>query len=114
MCGGAKFSILCQCRQCQRISGAGHAAQFAVDADRAQVHGDVRTYDLPADSGNTSTSGVCGDCGSPVLKRSSGYPQLLFLHAATLDAPAAFRPQMVVYSRFGQPWDTVAPELPRK
>ncbi len=109
-----KFTIICQCRQCQRISGSGHAASFAMATESTTVQGDLKYYEMPADSGNTSSSGFCGACGSPVLKKTTGYPQLIILHAATLDDPSIFEPEMVVYSAFKQPWDQVDPSLPRR
>ena len=109
-----KFTVICQCRQCQRVSGSGHAAQFATATDTTTIDGDLSYYDMPADSGNTTTSGFCGRCGSPVLKKTSGYPQFLFFHAATLDDPSVYKPEMVVYAAFKQPWDHVDPDLPRR
>jgi len=109
-----EFSLLCQCRQCQRISGAGHAAQFAAHADKTTVDGSLQYFELLADSGNRVRSGFCGACGSPVLKTTSGFPHFLFIHAATLDAPANFKPQMLVWSHSAQPWDQVDPSLLRR
>ena len=108
-----KFTLICQCRQCQRISGSGHAASFAVAADSTTDHGDVKFHELTSDSGNTVSSGLCGTCGNPVMKKTSGHPQYLFFHAATLDDPSFFKPQMVVYSESAQPWDHVDPSLKR-
>lgn len=106
-----QFSFHCQCRQCQRISGTGHASQFMVPADAVAVRGEIRFYDQTADSGNTVSSGFCPACGSPVLKKTSGYAEMLFIHAATLDDPGLFKPQKVVYSASRQPWDCVDPDL---
>jgi len=109
-----EFSLICQCRDCQRISGGGHAASFAVLTDATTVSGALVYYETVADNGNTVSSGFCGNCGNPVLKKPAGYPQYLFIHAATLDVPDSFIPQMVVYSKSGQPWDHVDPSLPRR
>ncbi len=109
-----EFSIICQCRQCQRISGSGYAAQFAVSTEATTLQGDVKFHMLTADDGNTVSSGFCPNCGSPILKKTSGYPQYLFFHAATLDDPSVYKPQMVVYSESKQPWDHVDPSLPRR
>ena len=81
------FSLICQCRQCQRITGAGHAAQFAALSESLSVRGEIRYYELHADSGNTVSSGFCPVCGCPILKKSTGFPQNVFIHAATLDDP---------------------------
>jgi hypothetical protein len=106
------FTLLCKCRQCQRISGSGHAAQFAAPATDAQVHGPLSYYEYTADSGAKVSCGFCPACGNPVLKKPSRFPQFIFFHAATLDAPDQFRPQMVVFGSDGQPWDYVDPSLP--
>ncbi len=108
-----EFTLICQCRQCQRITGSGHAAQFAVMADATTIQGEIKYYELIADDGNIVSSGFCGHCGSPLLKKTSGHPQYIFFHAATLDDPDSFEPQMVVYSESKQPWDYVDPALPR-
>lgn len=109
-----KFSMICQCRQCQHISGSGHAAQFAVAEESTQIQGEVTYYDQASDSGNTVSSGFCGRCGSPILKKTTGGPGLLFFHAGTLEDPSIYKPEMVVYESSKQPWDHVDPSIPRK
>ncbi len=110
----AKFSMICQCRQCQHISGSGHAAQFSVPATATRIDGQVSFYDQLSDSENTVSSGFCGNCGSPVFKKTTGPPELLFFHAGTLDDPSIYKPKMVIYTSSKQPWDHVDPALPRK
>ena len=109
-----KFTLICQCRQCQRISGSGHAAQFAVSVEETSIDGEVKFYDQVAESGNTVSSGFCSNCGSPVLKKTTKVPELFFFHAATMDSPSTFKPQVVVYEESKQPWDHVDPAIPRK
>jgi len=109
-----KFSVLCQCRQCQRITGTGHGAQFAIEANNTTITGNVQTYDLTSDQGNKVVSAFCGQCGNPMYKTTSMMPNLLFFHAATLDDPSLFEPQMVVFSESAQPWDHIDPAIERK
>lgn len=109
-----KFTLICQCRQCQRISGSGHAAQFAVPVSKTTLAGEVSFYEQESDSGNTVSSGFCATCGNPILKKTTMAPELYFFHAATMDDPSRFKPQMVVYQDSGQPWDHVDPQIPRK
>ena len=106
------FSMICQCRQCQRISGSGHAAQFALPAESVSLTSEVKFFGLTGDSGNSVSSGFCPSCGSPVFKKTSGFPQFLFFHAATLDDPKKFKPQFVAWSSSKQPWDHIDPGLP--
>jgi len=109
-----KFSLMCQCRQCQRITGAGHSAQYAVDVADTSISGVVTTFDLTSDAGNSVKSAFCGICGNPVYKTTSMAPNLIMFHAATLDDPGSFQAQMVVCSEFGQAWDHIDPDIPRK
>jgi hypothetical protein len=111
--GEPLFSMHCQCRQCQRVTGTGHASQFGVRTSSLELEGALSFYEMQADSGNTVRSGFCPHCGSPVLKSSSGYPEMVFLHAATLDDPRLFKPQKVVWTSQAQPWDFVDPDLNR-
>lgn len=106
------FSFHCQCRQCQRATGTGHASLFVMPKDSVSVEGDVKFYAQTADDGATVSRGFCPRCGSPVLGKTSGSPDVLLIAAASLDAPALFKPQKVVFSASGQPWDYVDPALP--
>lgn len=105
------FSIHCFCRQCQRITGAGHASQFGVPTAAVTLDGELKDFYLKADSGNRITSSFCPNCGSPVLKRSAGYPQMVFFHAATLDDPSLFKPQQAAWLEKRHAWDFVDPAL---
>jgi DNA-binding transcriptional ArsR family regulator len=106
-----QFAIHCYCRQCQHITGAGHASQFAVSAADTVVTGSLSAYEMQADSGNAVSSAFCPNCGSPILKTSAGHPALLFLHAGTLDDPMPFRAQRNVWVSCKQPWDLLATDL---
>ena len=106
-----KFSYLCQCHQCQRATGSGHAALFMVRADTLDIAGSLKFYDQLADSSNTMSRGFCSECGTPMMLRSSGYPELRFLTAGSLDASDNFQPTQVLWHSAGQRWDTIDAEL---
>jgi len=109
-----KFTLMCQCRQCQRISGAGHSAQLGVSLEDLDITGDISAYELKSDAGNTVISAFCGKCGNPVYKTTSSSPNHILLHAATLDDPGQFKPEMVVYEKGAQPWDKIDKAIPRR
>ena len=46
------FSLICQCRQCQRISGAGHAPRFAMPVEAVALTGELKFFALTGDSGS--------------------------------------------------------------
>ena len=120
LCGSLRYgakvkpqiSIICCCRQCQQITGTGHAAQFGLPRVEVSITGEPKVHLLVADSGNTVSSAFCGNCGSPLFKATSGFPDMLFFHAATLDDPASFKPQSVVWTKSKQPWDQIDPAIP--
>jgi hypothetical protein len=119
MCGSVKYeftqnpklSFLCQCRQCQKITGSGHSAEFVVPEECVSLSGELKSYEMKSDRGNKVSSQFCPTCGNPILKKSSGYQGLVFFHAATLERPELFKPEKVFWCSSGQPWDHVNPKL---
>jgi hypothetical protein len=77
------------------------------------ITGEVRFFDMPADSGNMISRGFCPECGSPIYSKNSGMSGMVFVGASSLDDPQVFRPQMVVYTNRAAPWDHMDPSLPR-
>lgn len=109
---GIRFCLFCHCRDCQRITGAGHAALFGAARRSTEVIGALNAYDYQAESGAGMHSVTCRTCGSPVYKLSSRHPELFFFHAATLDQPERFVPTRSVWARRATPWDRTDPALP--
>lgn len=107
------FSFHCQCRQCQRSTGTGHASLFIVPKATVSVNGDLTFYAQSADDGATVNRGFCPRCGSPILGNTSGHPEVVLVTAASLDDPSQFKPQKLVFSDTGQPWDYIDPALHR-
>ena len=101
----ALFSAHCQCTDCQKSGGGGHSSVFAVPKQAVNITGEIKEYEVTAESGNTVSRGFCPNCGSPLTTKSSGLPDALILKAASLDNPAYFQPQMVIYTKSGQSWD---------
>lgn len=118
-CGAIRYEIPseplamnhCQCRDCQRKSGTGHGSYLTFPAEGVKLSGDATRWDMTGDSGNVKTRGFCPKCGSPVFLTFSAMPELFTVHAASLDDPGRFRPQMVTYSVRGLSWDRQDPEL---
>jgi len=108
------FSIICQCRDCQRNTGSGHSAAFAVKKELTKLKGNIKYYERKSDDGNIVRSGFCTNCGNPILNMPEMLPEFYMFHAATLDDPSMFKPEMVVYSESKQPWDFVNPTISKK
>jgi hypothetical protein len=120
-CGAIRYEIAaeplmsadCQCRECQYHSGTGHASHLAFPHAAVQLKGNASHWRKAADSGNMVTRSFCPTCGSPVYSTNTAMPQLFFVRAASLDDPGRYQPQMVVWTKSGQAWDRMAPELPK-
>lgn len=120
LCGAIRYEITaepmiagqCQCLDCQRETGGGHASFMAFPADAVQLTGTPRFYEAKADSGNTVRRGSCPTCGSPVVRRTSGMPDMMTISAGSLDDPSVFKPEFVVYTSRGHAWDRIDPALP--
>lgn len=120
-CGAIRYEIPgqplvmsdCQCRDCQRRSGTGHGSYltFAHHAN-VRLEGRAATWDVAGDSGNAKRHAFCPTCGSPVYLTFAAMPDLFTVHAASLDAPERYRPQLVTYRVRGHAWDRLDPALP--
>ena len=104
-------SAHCQCRGCQRFSGAGHMSIMLVPSDAVTVTGEPTFYETAADSGNTTRRGFCPTCGSPVIGKSTGMTDVVFLPAGSLDDPGLFDPTVAVFTESGHGWDHLDPGL---
>jgi hypothetical protein len=120
-CGAVRYAIAddpmvmndCQCRDCQRTSGTGHGSYLTFPRRSAvELTGQAAHWDLVGDSGNVKTRGFCPACGSPVYLTFAAMPDLFTIHAASLDEPDRYRPQMVTYRVRGEVWDRIDGGLP--
>ncbi len=119
-CGTIRFDIAakpvamndCQCRDCQRRSGTGHGS-YLTFASRAaaKLPGEAKEWDVTGDGGTLKRHAFCPACGSPVYLTFPQMPDLFIVHAASLDDPAMYKPQFVLFTASGHPWDAVDPAL---
>lgn len=68
---------------------------------------------MAGDSGNEKINGFCPVCGAPVFLEFAAMPELIAIHAASLDDPGQFVPEALTYATCGLAWDRMDPELPR-
>ncbi len=121
-CGAIRYEISaepiamndCQCRDCQSTSGTGHGSYLTFPSREAvKLEGEATHWDMVGDSGNVKTRGFCPACGSPVYLTFSAMPDLFTIHAASLDDPGRYEPQMVTYTVRGHAWDRLDPAVPK-
>jgi hypothetical protein len=108
------FSNHCQCRDCQRKSGTGHGSYLTFPSLSAvKLSGAATHWEMASDSGNRKTRAFCPACGAPVYLTFAAMPDVFTVHAASLDEPERFKPQVVTYTAHGFSWDTLDPALPK-
>jgi hypothetical protein len=106
------FENHCQCRDCQKRSGTGHGS-YLTFPQRAGVtiRGEAKTWRLAGDSGNDKIDAFCPTCGTPVFLTFAAMPDLIAVHAGSLDDASQFNPQVLTYGIRGHAWDAIDPSL---
>jgi len=120
-CGAIRYEIPsepifqnhCQCLDCQHKSGTGHGSYLSFMRSGVKQTGSAALWDMVGDSGNVKTRAFCPACGSPVYMTYAAMPDVITVHAASLDDPSRFKPQAVTYAVRGYEWDVLDPALTR-
>jgi hypothetical protein len=104
--------VHCQCGDCQKRSGTGHGS-YLTFAQRAEVSiaGEGKTWRVPVENGNDKLHAFCRTCGTPVYVTFAAVPNLIAIHAGSLDDPGQFKPQVVTYTIRGHAWDMMDASL---
>ena len=120
LCGSVRYQCSaepiamgnCHCRDCQRVTGSGYASGILVPRSAVTITGNVKYYEVSADSGSTVGRGFCPNCGSRLFSKPPN-PELMGIMAGSLDDPSYFQPTMDIYTDSAQPWDYMNPDLPK-
>lgn len=79
-CGYVRYTLdgevlrlnICHCRDCQRQSGSAFGMSLVIRPEAFRLtSGELRTFDLVADSGRTKTCAFCPNCGVRIFNRTS-------------------------------------------
>ncbi|MEL6914621.1 MAG: GFA family protein [Pseudomonadota bacterium] len=95
----------CYCRDCQQLTGAGHAEMVPLRAEGFEITGSYRTYQMTGGSGQATWSGFCGVCGAPLTRRSARNAGTIYVHAGSLHDPGRYAPERQICEDSAQPWD---------
>ena len=92
-----------------RKEAAPVTASYLTFPSRADVKitGTATDWRVAGDSGNEKIHSFCPICGTPVYLTFAAMPDLIAVHAASLDDPSRFSPTVVTYSIRGLAWDTM-------
>lgn len=86
---------------------------LAVPKSALKIAGEVKYYEVKADSGNMVSRGFCPNCGARLFGKPQGAPDVAVIMAGSLDDPSWFRPAMDLYTASAQPWDYMRSDLPK-
>jgi hypothetical protein len=104
---------VCHCLNCKRRSGSAFAVQARFPADRVQMSGEARTFDLTGDSGGVATFTFCPTCSGTVAFVNAGMEDLIAIPVgafAEVDFPA---PGVEVYAERKCGWVEVVGDMER-
>jgi hypothetical protein len=101
----------CHCRNCQRISGAGHIGFICFAESAVSVEGATRSYSLTGGSGRTATRYFCPTCQSDVFGRAEVMAGQINLYAGSLDDTSQFQPRIAIFTRSRPAWDMSSRQL---
>lgn len=107
------FMANCHCLDCRKSSAAGHKSLFGLPESSLEFTGELKEYDVTADSGGTVSHKFCPTCGSQVFSATTNGGGSVAVVAATLDDPALFSPQASVYASRATPWDPPKDGIPQ-
>ena len=116
-CGAIRYEIAgapvsmndCQCRQCQRDSGTGHASYLTFVGAAVTLGGAPSAWDFTGDGGTVKRRAFCPDCGTPVYMTFPAAPEVFVIRAGSLDDPRRYRAEVVYWTETGHPWDHLDP-----
>lgn len=106
LCGAVRFTCsaapkgtpVCHCRDCQRFTGAPFAANLFVAADAVTFSGEVHSFTVEGDSGNTVTRCFCPTCGSPARLEAEAAPGFVILPLGAVDVVEGYAPSVELWT----------------
>ncbi len=105
--GDAVVVAHCYCRDCQRLSGAGHTTGAMFAEAGVSISGNPASFKLTSEAGNTVTRLFCDKCGSPLFGMNSGMPGFMTVSLGTLDTPDLLTPEVAIFARTRPHWDAI-------
>jgi len=122
LCGQVKVSInaeplgarMCWCRDCQYIASGSATVNVLFPDEAVHYEGDIGTFRMTADSGNTVERGFCARCGAQMYSRTvepAGMP--IRVRAGTLDNRELMAPQAIIWATRAPNWVKLDPDLPQ-
>jgi hypothetical protein len=103
----------CYCRDCQYSSGGSNSSGvFVPKATFKLTKGQLKHYEVTADSGQKVSRGFCANCGSPLVSTLTALPDLIEIRAGSLDDPNQVKLGMNIFMASAPKWAPVDRGLP--
>lgn len=100
----------CACSDCRAGSGVGHFSMAMVNKGKLHTNGPLKSFEMIGGSGMPTHRNFCETCGTPVFNTTDKYPEIAFVHAATLEEPSLFKPTQIAFEEDALAWDFKKPE----
>ncbi len=108
--GPVLWSGFCHCASCRRATSSPVTAFFGVPLETLEWTGELAVHES---SDVRVRRHYCPACGSQMSYQADRWPGEVHLYAASLDDPAAFKPEAHFHFAEKLPWLTVADDLPK-
>lgn len=103
----------CWCRDCQKVNGGGPTYVAFFKADDVAWSGEVRWFDVTADSGDDLARGFCPRCGTPLLVQSHARRHLIGVRTGVFGDADALGPRRLIWTDSAPSWAHLDPALPQ-
>ncbi len=81
------LQICCHCSDCRDATQSDYSNIAFFKSKSGQVDGNIHSKFYVAESGSTTQREACGACGSIMFDKSAGFPGLIGVFSAQIQAP---------------------------
>jgi hypothetical protein len=104
--------MICNCSDCQVISGAPLRAIVPADMASFQLSGAPKRYVKTAESGAKRVQAFCPDCGTALFSAAAENPTQVTLRLGCIRQGRELRPSLQLWQRSAVPWLKDLPGIP--
>ena len=97
--GDPILKVQCHCRECQYLSGGGPNYTIGMPDEKFKFTKGSPKQFTRSDIANAVTREFCPRCGTQLITRASGLPNVVLIKVGTLDNPAVFeQPEIAIFT----------------
>lgn len=118
LCGAVRYEFwgeplyagYCYCADCRKASGSGSIPFIGMATEALRVTGRALQYRSKSARGGDAVRNSCPTCGSLVFGGETSGDSCT-IYAGTLDDPAAFHPDVAIFTKNRPDWAIIPPGL---